>query len=74
MSLNRRLNGGVDVLEDVALCKDVAARPDLEGMAGRVVPVVVDLISVSAGPIQGKVKVDEQHEEGCSPGPWDCDR
>lgn len=37
------LDDGVDVLEDVSFREDVAARADFEGVAGVVVPVVVDL-------------------------------
>jgi hypothetical protein len=43
-ALSARLDGGVDILEDVALGDDVGAATDLEGVAGVVVPVVVDLI------------------------------
>lgn len=38
----RSLNGGDDVLEDVALSKNHTAVGDLEGVARVVVPVVVD--------------------------------
>lgn len=39
------LGDGLDVLEDVAFGDDVGAGADLKGVAGVVVPVVVDLIS-----------------------------
>lgn len=43
MAVDRRLHDSVDVLEDVALGQDVAARADFEGVPAVVVPVVVDL-------------------------------
>lgn len=48
-SADGRLDDGVDVLEDVALGEDVAARANLEGVAGVVVPVVVDLEKEKGG-------------------------
>jgi hypothetical protein len=30
-------------LEDIALCENVAARSNLEGMSGGIIPVIVDL-------------------------------
>ena len=43
LSADGGLDDGVDVLEDVAFGEDVAAGADFEGVAGVVVPVVVDL-------------------------------
>lgn len=43
MSADGGLDDGLDVLEDVAFGEDVAAGADFEGVAGVVVPVVVDL-------------------------------
>lgn len=45
-AVNGGLDNGVDVLEDVALSEDVATGADLEGVAGVVVPVVVDLSEI----------------------------
>lgn len=43
MSADWGLDDGLDILEDVAFGEDVAAGADFEGVAGAVVPVVVDL-------------------------------
>lgn len=43
LSINGALDNGINVLEDVALSQDIAARSDFEGVSGGVVPVVVDL-------------------------------
>lgn len=44
LTLDGALSHGRDVLEDVALGEDVGAGANLEGVAGVVVPVVVDLV------------------------------
>lgn len=44
MPINGALNNGIDVLEDVALGQNVAARSNFKGVSAGVVPVVVDLI------------------------------
>lgn len=43
LAIDGIFDGGVDVLEDISFSEDVAAFADFEGVAGVVVPVVVDL-------------------------------
>lgn len=50
LAINRVFDGGSNVLEDVTLSKNVATLTDLEGVAGIVVPVVVDLSIVNINP------------------------
>lgn len=50
LAINRVLDRGSNVLENVTLSKDVATLTDLEGVAGVVVPVVVDLSIVNINP------------------------
>lgn len=47
LAVDGSLDNGVNVLEDVAFSKDVGTGHDLEGVAGVVVPVVVDLSFIS---------------------------
>lgn len=47
MAVHGGFNDGVDVLEHVALGEDHAARTDFEGVAGGVVPVIIDLKQLS---------------------------
>lgn len=44
LAIDRGLNGGTNVLEDVALGQNVATGADLESVAAVVVPVVVDSV------------------------------
>lgn len=59
LALATRLDGGSDILEDVALGEDHAAGVDLEGVALDVVPEVVDGVEESVsgdfGPAAGSV-------------------
>lgn len=43
LAINGVLDGGSNILENITLSKDVTTLADLEGVAGVVVPVVVDL-------------------------------
>lgn len=43
LSLDSTINNSGDVLEYIALCENIAARSNLEGMAGGIIPVIVDL-------------------------------
>lgn len=47
LSINRRLNNSINVLENVALSQDVTTRTDLERVAAVVVPVVVHSVQES---------------------------
>lgn len=44
LPINGALNNGIDVLEDVALGQNVAARSNFKGVSAGVVPVVVDRV------------------------------
>lgn len=80
LAVNGVLDGGGDVLEDVTLSEDVAALTDLEGVAGVVVPVVVDLLTLVKMRIYwGTVYCwDIQRATKCCSEPWGngrwCDR